>query len=147
MTLDVAAAYEHYAADIRRYCRDRAGDAGDDIAGQVWVKVVERAHTYEERGQLRAWLFYIATMKIIDHWRSESRRPRFMSLDEYSRVVEFDEPCDLADLLVAPLTENQRVVLLHRIAGYGNRETAERLGVHIDTVKATLWRARQKVAA
>jgi RNA polymerase sigma factor (sigma-70 family) len=70
--------FERHARSLRQYLRAVTGrpDLADDLAQDVFVRVVQSAGAYEPRQRDRAWLFRIARNAAIDHHRRAAVRPR-----------------------------------------------------------------------
>jgi RNA polymerase sigma-70 factor (ECF subfamily) len=73
-TLAAALADAHGPA-LRAWFRRATGrpDVADDLAQEVFLRVVRFADGYQARGRDRAWLFAIAHRVLIDHTRTASR--------------------------------------------------------------------------
>ena len=142
----------HYEA-IVRYLRRRlpAADA-DDVAADVFLVAFRRRSTFDQsRGDVRTWLFGIATNALRNHRRAERRRLHALSLLERSVGAEPASPFGAAgpisqgavgEALVA-LTESERDVLfLFACAELTYEEIANALEVPVGTVRSRLHRAR-----
>lgn len=70
--------FERHGRSVRQYLRALTGrsDVADDLAQDVFVRVVQSAGGYEPRERERAWLFRIARNAAIDHRRRAAVRPR-----------------------------------------------------------------------
>jgi Sigma-70 region 2 len=73
-----AGVYERFFADIHRYIAGRLGpDVADDIAADTFVIALRNYGSFDAgRGQVRGWLFGIATNLVAQHRRAEQRRYR-----------------------------------------------------------------------
>lgn len=68
-----AVLYEHYQRKLTLYFKSRglSGEHAEDMAANVFVKVIEKIEKYEDRGiPFSHWLFSIANNLFIDHKRS-----------------------------------------------------------------------------
>lgn len=79
MSLDVALLFEAHQQDILGYVRRRLEGADpmliEDIAGDVWERVVKAAPRYRDEGlPVVAWLRRIAANLLTDHYRQRGRR-------------------------------------------------------------------------
>ena len=84
---------------VRAYLRLVTGnaDVADELAQDVYVRVVQRGTQYEPRGRDRAWLFSIAARLAIDQIRRRKLQPmpltgRDKDDEEYSIDVEDTGP-------------------------------------------------------
>ena len=143
----------HYDA-VYRYCYYRVGDAdlAQDLAAEVFVRMVEKLDSYQIRGRpLLAWLYTIARNLVIDSHRMNGRA-RQVSLDAARPVVDGraspTEHVDrrlAADCLaaaMASLTEEQRQVILSKfVEGHSNSQTGKLLNRSEGAVKSLQHRA------
>ncbi len=85
--------YEEYFDQVYRYTYFRTGrnkDLAFDLASEVFLKALEKFHTYqEEKSAFKNWIFTIARNHIIDYYRIRKEN------------VDID---DVSQLLVAPET-------------------------------------------
>ncbi|WP_328446575.1 MULTISPECIES: RNA polymerase sigma factor [unclassified Amycolatopsis] len=141
----------HFAA-IYRYVAGRLGaQAAEDLAAETFLVAFDRRKTFDAtRGELRAWLFGIATNLVSRHRRKEARHYRALSRLETPRPAEGHEnrvalSGQLAKAL-SRLTSGERdVLLLVALADLGYAEVAEALGISPGTVGSRLSRARKKL--
>lgn len=82
----------HFAA-IYRYVAGRLGaQAAEDIAAETFLVAFDRRKTFDAtRGDVRAWLFGIATNLVSRHRRKEARHYRALSRLETPRAAEGHE--------------------------------------------------------
>ena len=58
-----------------RFLAGRSGQAGDDLAGEVWMAVAKGIGQFEgDWDDFRKWFFVIARKRVADHHRSNKRR-------------------------------------------------------------------------
>jgi RNA polymerase sigma-70 factor (ECF subfamily) len=104
-----AALADAHGSAVRAYFRRAVGrpELAEDLAQEVFVRVLRFADGFEARGRDRAWLFTIAHRVLVDHLRSASRAPA---------ATPSDQPPEAA----APPTQELRLVLqraLHALDG------------------------------
>jgi len=147
-----AALYDRHYDAVYRYCFYRVSDVdlAQDLASEVFVRMVEKLDTFRVRGRpLLAWLYTIARNLVADLHRQADHLP----LDEASEIST-DGKADLArgvdrriqaDCLAAALqhlTEEQRqVVLLKFMEDLNNAQVARLLGKSEGAVKSLQHRA------
>ena len=113
---------QHYDA-VYRFCYFRLRDVemAQDIASDVFVRMVEKLDTFEAHGRpLLAWLYTIARNLIIDHQRKASRVDYLplnntLAADTQSNPSSHTEQALIADCLILAiqhLTEDQQQVIL-----------------------------------
>lgn len=146
----LALIYEQYVDRVYRYVllRVRNREVAEDIAGQTFLKMVERIGGFKWRGGgFGAWLFRIAHNNVVDWYR---RRPDAEELDPQMAATEAgpeaatlagEALCEALET-VKGLKENQRdVVLLRIVAEMTTRETAVILEISEANVRTLLHRA------
>ncbi|WP_328645586.1 sigma-70 family RNA polymerase sigma factor [Amycolatopsis sp. NBC_00348] len=141
----------HFAA-IYRYVAGRLGaQVAEDVAAETFLVAFDRRTTFDAtRGDLRAWLFGIATNLVSRHRRKEARHYRALSRLETPRPAEGHENrvLDAGRLgkALSRLSSGERdVLLLVAMADLGYAEVAQALGISPGTVGSRLTRARKKL--
>jgi RNA polymerase sigma factor (sigma-70 family) len=155
------AVYDRYFADIYRYVAGRLDvQAADDLAAETFLIAFGRRDRFDpERGNLRPWLFGIATNLVARHRRKEARHYRALARtgtdvaaeSHENRVVasvaaERVQP-QLARALTALSQGERDVLLLLALSQLDHEEVAEALGISYGTVGSRLSRARKKLHA
>jgi RNA polymerase sigma factor (sigma-70 family) len=151
------AAFTAYFQNVHRFLARRVGSAlADDLAAETFAVAFRRRESFDPSlGELRAWLFGIATNLLRAHWREEQH---LLALE--ARIVgEPGPPATESDdealaRWVAPrlaralglLSRDQRdVLLLHAWADLTSEEIASALGVPAGTIRSRLSRARAEL--
>lgn len=139
--LPVSQIYEEFRPRVFRFIRGKlnGGDpeVAKDLAADVFVKVLEKADKYEDRGKpFEAWLYTVAHNRTVDHFRTpKNNNNRTVSIDNFERDSiadqraerELEEPLIRADLEqgMRHLTPGQReVIKLRFLRGQSIAETA-----------------------
>ncbi|HSJ59548.1 MAG TPA: sigma-70 family RNA polymerase sigma factor [Anaerolineae bacterium] len=144
---------EHYDA-VYRYCYYRVGDTdlAQDLAAEVFVRMVEKLDIYQVRGRpLLAWLYTIARNLVVDTHRANGRMMH-ISLDQAEPAVDGNAmPVDQvarrleAECLAAAmarLTEDQRQVILGKfVEGRTNAQMGALLNKTEGAIKSLQHRA------
>jgi RNA polymerase sigma factor (sigma-70 family) len=148
--------HDRYFAAIYRYVAGRLGtQAAEDVAAETFLVAFDRRSTFDAtRGDLRAWLFGIATNLVSRHRRKEARHYRALSrLDvpvaaegHENRVVSAMAAGQLGKALARLSAGERDVLLLVALGELGYAEVAEALGISPGTVGSRLTRARKKLA-
>ena len=142
---------------LHRFLARRVGSAlADDLAAETFAVAFRRKESFDPSlGELRAWLFGIATNLLRAHWREEQH---LLTLE--ARIVAEPDPSatENDDAAVARwlaphlaralrmLAQDQRdVLLLHAWAELSSEEIAFALGVPAGTVRSRLSRARAEL--
>jgi RNA polymerase sigma-70 factor (ECF subfamily) len=144
----------HFTA-IYRYVAGRLGaQAAEDVAAETFLVAFDRRKTFDAtRGDLRAWLFGIATNLVSRHRRKEARHYRALSRLETPRPAEGHENRVVAAVSTGALGKaltrlsagERDVLLLVALGELGYAEVAEALGISPGTVGSRLNRARKKL--
>lgn len=143
----------HYDA-VYRYCYYRLGDgdAAQDVAAEVFLRMVDKLDTFRPRGRpLLAWLYTIARNLVADRYRREGQANQ-VPLEEAMPLVDAGDGLDRrldrrleAECLAAALahlTEEQRqVILLKFMENLCNAEVASVLGKSEGAIKSLQHRA------
>lgn len=144
---------------LLRYLRVLAGDAAEDVAGEVWLEVARRLARFKGAElEFRGWLFTLARRRATDLRRRESRRPVRLMADagELDRPAPDDTAVAALDnlsteaalALIATLPQEQaEVILLRVIAGLDARQVARIVGKRPGTVRVTAHRGLRSLAA
>lgn len=140
--------YHDFAPIVLRYLRARNAPEPDDLTGEVFVQVVRKLHQFEGGAEdFRAWITTIAHHRLLDGYRSRSRRPVDPVADEALVVMGGvgDPESDALDRVestevyaaISRLSPDQRdVIFLRLIAGMSVKEVAAAVGKKPGAVKA-----------
>lgn len=137
----VAELHEHgpvLLAAARIITLDRA--EAEDLVQTTFEIALRRIGTLREPRALRAWLL---TIQMREAFRTVRRLRRFVRLDSHVREIDMTAADDgrHAEMREALSTLPRRIraaVVLHHLAGFSVRETAEALGVSENTIKSQL---------
>jgi RNA polymerase sigma factor (sigma-70 family) len=153
------AVYDRYFDDIYRYVAGRLDvQAADDLAAETFLVAFRGRDRFDpERGNLRPWLFGIATNLVARHRRKEARHYRALARTGTDRAAESHEDHVVASVAaervrprlaraLAALAQGERdVLLLVALGQLSHEEVAEALGISYGTVGSRLSRARKKL--
>jgi len=144
--------YRQHQPAIFTYLYYRLGDqaAAEDLAAEVFVRMVEQIERYRDQGRpILAWLYTIARNLLTDHYRRNGRA-QLMPLDE-QLVAGLGNPVALTDrrldeaMLVRALrrlTDIQKQVIVGRfVEERPNAEMATILGKTEGAIKSLQHRA------
>ncbi|GAA0930929.1 RNA polymerase sigma factor [Nonomuraea longicatena] len=145
----------HFAGIHRYIARRLSEDVADDLAAEVFLAAYRKGHD-PSRGEVKPWLYGIATHLISRHHRSESRKWRALSRTaerpEHShedatltRVAASALTGTLAGALAGLKRRDRDVVLLHALGGLSHAEVATALDIPAGTVASRLSRARKQL--
>ena len=145
--------YQQLAPKVYSYFYHHLGGQSalaEDLAEDVFLNVLRRLETYTPCGlPFSAWMFRVAHNRLVDHFRSQQRRPQ-VPLDSAGEAAdllperELQRVVDRQTLMAAldRLTPSQRnVVVLRFLQHMSLAETALALGRTEDGVKKLQQRA------
>ncbi|GAA3265214.1 sigma-70 family RNA polymerase sigma factor [Dactylosporangium vinaceum] len=151
--------FDRYYGHIYAYAARRLGpDLAEDVASETFLVAYDRRAGFDPaRGEVRPWLYGIASNLIMRHSRAEARR-----LKALARSAEPDAGPDHAELvpgrvdaggararLAAALNRlslgDRDVLLLIAWAGLTQQEAAAALGIPSGTARSRLHRARHEM--
>lgn len=136
----------HYTAIYRYvYWRVHSVSVAEDLAGEVFLRLVEKIDRYTPRGKpILAWLYTVARNLASDHHRRQGNAA-LLPLEEWVPApgpgpVELAEREQVNDCLARSLrhlTEEQRLVILHKVVeSRSNREVASLLNKTEGAIKS-----------
>jgi RNA polymerase sigma-70 factor (ECF subfamily) len=144
--------YRQTAAPLRAYVVRVIGSAAraDDIVQEAYLRLLRTPPPADDMGQLRAYLFRIASNLIHDHWRQERRERK--SADLHSREPDTVSPdlslrLDMTRVFEQLRPQQRQLMWLAYVEGADHREIAAALGLRERSVRVLLHRARRKLAA
>ncbi|MEO7579342.1 MAG: sigma-70 family RNA polymerase sigma factor [Massilia sp.] len=143
---------KRWQTPLWRYARNLTGSkhAADDVAQEVWLRVLRGIARLRDGAGLRAWLFGIARNILMDRLRQQYAWPVSDEAD-FDSLAAADEgwaehEIELAALQTAlaalPLRENE-VLTLFYLQELTLEQIAALLGIPSGTVKSRLFRARK----
>ncbi|HEX5042611.1 MAG TPA: RNA polymerase sigma factor [Candidatus Polarisedimenticolaceae bacterium] len=139
--------YRRHGHAIFRFLQAATRDRtlAEDLTQEVFVRVVRGLERYDPRERDLAWLFRIARRLLLDHGRTEQRRPRLVREEE---VVLPPVPpvalegLSLAEALSSLPTSERDAFLLREVGGLGYDEIASATGGTAAAVRNRIFRAR-----
>ena len=148
--------YESHYQRIYTYVYYRVNDVSvaEDFTSEVFVRLVQKISSYEDRGKpLIAWLYTIAGNLIRDNYGRE-KDIQWLSLDDRAlpsnddpaRMTQQKMTSELLARLVQNLTEEQtQLILLKFVDGLNNGEIAEIMGKREGSIKSMQHRALRSI--
>ena len=144
--------YRRTASPLRAYVVRVLGSAtpADDIVQDAFLRLLRTPPATRDPGELRAFLFRIASNLIHDHWRVQ-RRERDAS-DRHAGDRETAGPdlalrLDMVRVFEQLRPQQRQMMWLAYVEGSDHREIAAALGLRERSVRVLLHRARRKLAA
>jgi RNA polymerase sigma-70 factor (ECF subfamily) len=81
--------YARHKGPVYRYLRRHAHDQAEELAQDVWMRVIHARGGYDVRAKFTTWLYTIAHNRLMDHFRARGR--------ETARLATADDPEDDPD--------------------------------------------------
>jgi RNA polymerase sigma-70 factor (ECF subfamily) len=127
------------------------GDAVEDLAQSVFIKMIRALGRLNDVSQFEAWLFRLARNTCIDHLRRQKLRRIFTpfaaeheNIPEPAGAVDSEE-LDALRHALQQLPAKDRALLALAQEGRSQVEMAAATGTSVMAVKARLHRAREKL--
>src|SRR5436305_584150 len=135
----------------------------EDIAQQVFAKVYFSIKNFDFRSSLLTWIYKITVNECYDYLRKKRVRKLVYESDfsaDDSLRMEHSEPAtdhapavdqqlaqhDLIFKLLSKISEEDRtLILMKEVEGHSVEELSQMTGMNENTIKVTLFRARQKL--
>lgn len=140
----------YHAIYVYLYCRVGDRQTAEDLAADVFVRVVDKIHTFVPREKpLLAWLYTIAANRLMDHHR-QNGRVHWLPLTEAARATDGDPvqqaqarstETDVRQALLQLTEEQRQVIVLKFVEGRSNAEVGALLGKNEGAIKALQHRA------
>lgn len=136
---------------IHRVCRSAV--LADDILQESYFRYLRTPLPVMGEGQMRAYLFKIATRLIHDHWRRSKREEHWFSQEttpqdlKHPALTDSDKGMDLERVFQKLKPQDRSLLWLAYVEGAEHREIADTLGLKEKSIRVLLFRARKKVAA
>jgi RNA polymerase sigma factor (sigma-70 family) len=140
-----AEVFERHHLAVYRYLLRMTGrpDVAEDLTQEVFLRVMRRADTYEERGTERAWVTRIARHLLIDHQRKERRQPEHVVADTPARAISAEGDLAVREALLTLAEPDREALLMRAVLGLGHDEIASLTGATPASVRSRLHRARR----
>ncbi|WP_329083691.1 MULTISPECIES: RNA polymerase sigma factor [unclassified Streptosporangium] len=155
--------YDRYFREIHGYLGRRLDrQVADDLAAEVFLTAFRKREQFDpERGEVRPWLYGIATNLIGLHRRTENRRLAALRRSAATqpsaehgheervatRVDAVNAQERLAGELLALSDGDRDVLLLSALGELSHEEVSKALGIPYGTVGSRLSRVRKKLRA
>ena len=133
------------------YAMTGRNDSVEDLAQQVFIKMIRALDRLQAPAQFESWLFRLARNTCIDHLRRQKLRRIFLPFaPEHEDVPEPPGAVDSEELdalrhALAQLRPQDRALLALVQEGRSHAEIASSLKTSVAAVKARLHRAREQL--
>jgi RNA polymerase sigma factor (sigma-70 family) len=113
--------YRRYRGTLYRFLVRQAGsiERGEELYHDVWMTLVRTRDGWTPRASLKTWLYHIAHSRLVDHYRSRSRRERPLDVS-----IDGEDAPEIAD--ACPIRQADAAASAHE-AGEALRRCLEAL--------------------
>ena len=139
--------YQRYQALVRQVLYNVAGAQElDDLVQEAWIKVWRGWQTFENRSNLKTWLYRIAVNTALDYHRRRKAPLPIDSVEDTQDPSSTDSPVITQELIQQGLErlspEHRTVVTLALFEQRPLQEVADIMGSELGTTKSRLHYAR-----
>jgi len=141
---------ERHGRPLRQYLRACTGslELAEDLAQEVYLRVLRGAERYEDRERERAWLFRIARNAVTDYRRRVATRPVTTArLAEPAQSPQQSLSVELRHALSSLSDFEREAFLMAELGGLSYAEISAALGSTVPAVRSSLYRARLSLRA
>ncbi len=137
-------AFERHGPAVRRYFRRLVDEpsAADDLAQEVFLRVVRGAESYRPRERERAWIFRIARNVFLDHQRRAARSVEDARDADALLAPAQDVRLDIRRALEGLPQDERDAFLLGEVGGLTYAEIAALTAATVPAVRSRIYRAR-----
>jgi RNA polymerase sigma-70 factor (ECF subfamily) len=148
--------FERYHRPVFQFLVRTTGNpaAAEDLAQEVFVRILKYRHTFDQQGRFETWLFRIARNARADYFRRQA--PAAAPVDEALEVTahapgpveQLERAVDLRQLerALQQLDEEPRdLLVLARYQGMPYDQIADLLGIEVGAVKVRVHRAMKQL--
>jgi RNA polymerase sigma-70 factor (ECF subfamily) len=144
--------FDRHGSRILGYCCRFMGSEprGEDVAQEVWMKVIRASKEYQAEGKFAAWVLTIARRACLSAFRERSDNTEI----SFEAGIEADIPDldrqtveeELSQNEIDRLPDQQRIALLMWMTNESSyEEIAAELRLSVAAVKSLLFRARRSL--
>lgn len=153
----------HNGGVYRYFLRQRQTQPhAEELAQDVWMRVIQAAEHYEVAAKFNTWLYRIAHNRLIDHVRSLNARPEdgydetpaaveLVAIPDFEWPENINERRQRVEQLLRAVSElppdQAEVFLLHQESELTLEEIGSVMGIGRETVKSRLRYALSKLRA
>ena len=146
--------YRAYFTDVYRYCLKLCGNAdeAEELAGETFLKALQKLDSYRGECELRVWLCQIAKNRFLSEQRKKKTEPLSDTIespaDSPERIAEQKDEAERVSEAVHRLDEPYKEVFLLRVYGEMPFENIGKLfGKTANWACVTFHRAKAKIKA
>ena len=147
--------FRTYHNDVYRYLYSLSHDASlsEDLASEVFLKVVKSIGTFRGESDIKTWLFSIARHEWYDYLRKKNRQIRTEALTEVYESMDLgpeakyhsQEVIERIYHLLEREPERTRNIVLMRLDGYSFYEIGTKFGISESSARVIDFRTKEKL--
>lgn len=147
--------FRTYHNDVYRYLYSLSHDASlsEDLASEVFLRVVKSIGTFQGKSDVKTWLFSIARHEWYDYLRKKNRTIRTEAMTDFLESMDLEPETKLHmqevtrriyDLLEQESERSKNVVLM-RLEGYSFYEIGKKYGISESSARVIDFRTKDKI--
>jgi len=142
--MDFESIWKEYERELSAYVLSRVRDVEvqKEVMQEVALKIFTSLHLQKEH--LRGWLYTLTKNAISDYYRKVTQPLAELEVVEVDEHVLIECLYPIMDTLKA---EEQEILKLTQIQGYGLKEVALEMNLPFNTVKSRLFRAKKSLSS
>ena len=147
--------FRTYHNDVYRYLYSLSHDASlsEDLASEVFLKVVKSIGTFRGEADIKTWLFSIARHEWYDYLRKKNRQIRTEAMTEFFESMDLgpeaqyhrQEIIRRIYRLLEQEPERTRNIVLMRLDGYSFYEISQKYGISESSARVIDFRTNDKL--
>lgn len=147
--------FRTYHNDVYRYLYSLSHDASlsEDLASEVFLKVVKSIGTFRGEADIKTWLFSIARHEWYDYLRKKNRQIRTEAMTEFFESMDLgpearyhtQEIIRRIYRLLEQEPERNRNIVLMRLDGYSFYEISQKYGISESSARVIDFRTKDKL--
>lgn len=139
--------FRQYNLAIFRYFRRMTGrhDLAEDLTQDLFLRVLKGIRRYEEQDREKAWIYRIARNLLLDHWKTQSKRP--IQADTNHEFTPSQPPTQFLGLRIERSLQklpdaDREALVLREVGGLSYDEIAEVTSTSTGSVRSRIFRTR-----
>lgn len=147
--------FRTYHNDVYRYLYSLSHDASlsEDLASEVFLKVVKSIGTFRGEADIKTWLFSIARHEWYDYLRKKNRQIRTEAMTEFCESMDLGPEAQYHTLeiirriyrLLEQEPERARSIVMMRLDGYSFYEIGQKFGISESSARVIDFRTKDKL--
>ena len=121
-------------------------DLAEDLLQEAYCRLLSADLGVMDEGQIKSYLFKIATNLLRDHWRHEKSNAFGPISDDNPHEHSPETKLDLRSAFEQLKPRERQLLWLAYAEGSSHKEIAESIGLRSGSIRLLLFRARKKLA-